>query len=96
MNTEVPKKRRGRPPGSTGKTGPRPGSRPYRLANLPVGEHFLLEVPAGVPVTNYMQQIAADIGRVGLNGKVTQQLLIGIQPTTRQVYDIIRIVREIQ
>ncbi len=90
MNTEVPKKRRGRPPG---KTGPRPGSRPFILVSLVINESVLFAVPAGKPLARHMQQIATDIQRNGLSSKVKQELFICIQPTTREVVDAIRVTR---
>ena len=75
-------------------TGLQIGSRPWKLAQLERGESLALEVPLGVTVTRYMQQIGVDIGRVGLRGQVVQQHFLAIQPTTRQVIDFVRITKD--
>lgn len=93
-------KRRGRPPGSKtradaeprAKTGPRVGSRPYLLANMKPGERAWLEAPTG-RAQAFMQQIAADILRSGTQGLITQALILGIQPSTRKVYELVMLTR---
>lgn len=93
-------KKRGRPPGSKTrddaaprkKTGPRPGSRPYLIANLKHGQRVFLEAPVG-DVQRFMQQVAADITRCELQGKVVQGIVLGIQPSTRNVYELVMLTR---
>lgn len=100
MDEPTPKKR-GRPPGSKTradakpreKTGPRPGSRPHMLANMELGERTFLEAPQG-RVQAFMQQIGADITRGNLQGKITQTLILGIEPATRQVYELVMLTRK--
>lgn len=75
------------------KTGPRPGSRPWQLVNLAFGECLVIQVPRDKAVSTFMQQINTDILRNGLKGKVTQQHLIGVQPSTREVVDLVRVSR---
>lgn len=83
------RKKRGRPPG---KTGPRPGSRPFLLANLKHGQRAFLEAPAG-DVQRFMQQVAADISRGGLKGRVTQALVVGIQLNNRAMHELVMVTR---
>lgn len=40
-----------------------------------------------------MAQIQTDIGRNGLQGKVTQAVFIAIHPATREVVDLVRVER---
>ncbi len=54
---------------------------------------MLLPVPRGKAVTSYMQQIATDILRTKLTGKVQQRLLIGVAPDNREVFDIVLLTR---
>lgn len=90
----VPAKRRGRPPGSgggPGSLGPRAGSRPWRLSQLAPGESLLLEVPPLRETQAFMQQVAADFTRV--DGSFTQELVLGVRPRQREIFEIIRVTR---
>lgn len=91
--TKPAPKRRGRKPGQGlgVKTGPHVGSRPWALLRLAPGESMFLEASNGV--TRLMQQVATDLHRNGLQGVMTQTHLLAIQPTTREVVDIVRITR---
>lgn len=73
-------------------SGPRPGSRPFLLSNMKPGDSALLEAPLG-RLQPFMNQIAVDIGRCGLNGKITQSTILGVELSTRQVYEIVRVTR---
>ena len=88
--TTAPKKR-GRPPGT--KLGPRVGSRPWKLAQMMPGDRIFLEAPGG-NLQNFMKQIGADISRGGLSGLVTQTLILGIEPATRNVIDLVMLTRK--
>jgi hypothetical protein len=91
MEEKPPPKRRGRPPGSsTGPTGPRIGSRPWKLAQLGPGETLLLEAPKG-RLQPFMQQVAADFIRSGMQGKLEQVFILGIEPSTRIVHEIVMV-----
>ena len=68
------------------------GSRPSMINRLAVGESLFLQAPPG-RVVAFMGQVSEDIGRVGLRGKVSQSLIIGVEPTTREVYDIVKVTR---
>lgn len=85
--------RRGRPPGSGlgVKLGPRVGSRPWALLNLQPGESLFFQAQNGVP--RLMAQIATDMQRNGLSGAMTQTVFLAIQPTTREVIEIVRVTR---
>lgn len=87
-------KRRGRKPGQgLGiKTGPRPGSRPWMLANLKVGDALYFEAPLGHSART-MGWIAADITKAEANGEFKQTHFIAIQPHTKQVIDIVQVTR---
>lgn len=89
----IPKRKPGRPVGSkdTRIRAPRPGSRTWLIANMQPGDVLLFERKEGGPVGALMQQIGTDIRRAGLGGKVLQTHLIAIQPTTRDVHDIVRL-----
>jgi hypothetical protein len=89
---ETPKKRRGRPPGSTGPTGPRVGSRPWQITRMQPGERLFLEAPVG-RLQRFMQQIAVDISRCKLNRLVTQTHMLGVIPSTREVVDMVILTR---
>ncbi len=73
-------------------TGPRIGSRVWKIAQLDEGDSLLLEAPAG-RLQPFMQQVNVDIMRAGMKGRVSQSLILGIEPATRQVYEIVRLVR---
>lgn len=87
----------GRPLGSKDrnprKGQPHVGSRPWMLLRMQIGDVMLIENKRGGPVGKLMQQIQADISRNGLKGKMVQSHLLGVQPTSREVFDIIRIER---
>lgn len=92
-------KRRGRPLGSKSRTpkkpyAPRAGSRPYALLQMMSGDRIYLESPGRDRTQAFMQQIAADIGRTGLQGKVTQTLVLGIIPDSRAVIDLVMVTRK--
>lgn len=90
--TQSQPKRRGRPPGSgMGKIGPRIGSRPWALLRLQPGERIFLEVRGSVAST--MQQIGTDVQRNGLGGKITQTLVLGVVPSSRDVIDLVMLTR---
>ena len=72
---------------------PRIGSRPWQLVNLAPGNSLYFEVPEGQSVTKLMQQINTDILRNDLAGKMKQQHIIGVQPTSRCVIDLVRVTR---
>lgn len=88
--SDAPPKRRGRPLGS--KYGPQVGSRPWLLTRLEPGARMFLEAPAG-NLSKFMTQIATDIQRNGLKGKVTQTMVLGIVPATRVVIELVMITR---
>lgn len=90
---QPPKRKPGRPVGSkdTRPRGPRPGSRIWAISNMQPGDVLLFERKDGGPVGALMQQIGTDIRRAGLGGKVLMTHIIGIQPTARDVYDIVRL-----
>lgn len=71
------------------------GSRPSMINRLAVGESLFLQAPLG-RVVAFMGQVSADIGRIGLRGKVSQSLIIGVEPATREVYDIVKITRNVE
>ncbi len=77
---------------SDNKLGPRVGSRPWTLLNLAVGQSAYFEAPPG-RLQAFMSQIAGDIIRNNLKGKVVQSLIIGVQPTSREVVDLVRVTR---
>jgi hypothetical protein len=59
------------PKGGPGiKRGPRPGSRPWTLVNMKVGDRLFFE--AHNSTVRLMQQIGADMHRNGLTGKIRQ------------------------
>lgn len=90
-DTPTPK-RRGRKPGQGKgvKLGPRVGSRPWALLRLKPGEALLLPAPPG-KVVNLMGQVQADATRNGL--RITQAMFLAIQPSTREVLEIVRVTR---
>lgn len=90
-----PPKPRGRKPGQGlgVKTGQRPGSRPWLITNLKPGESLFLEAPKG-RLQPFMQQVAADIYRVGLATLVSQSLVLGIEPATREVFELVKLTRK--
>lgn len=71
-------------------TGPRIGSRPWKLSQLAPGESLLLEAPPG-RVSAFMQQVGVDCRRVG--GDFSQALILGVEPNRRVVLDIVRVTR---
>ena len=89
----IPKRKAGRPVGAkdTRPRGPQPGSRSWMIMNMEPGDVLLFENKNGGPVGPLMSQIGVDIRRAGLAGVVVQTHIIGIQPTTRDVYDIVRL-----
>jgi len=72
------------------KTGPRVGSRPWQLLRLKPGERIFLEAPPGRSQA-FMQQVAADIQRNNLRGKRSQTLILGVEPATRTIIDIVMV-----
>lgn len=96
MSTEekAPTKRRGRKPGQGlgVKTGMRPGSRPWMLSNLKVGDALYFEAPLGHSART-MGWIAADITKAEAKGEFKQTHFIAIQPHTKQVIDIVQVTR---
>lgn len=93
--TKTPKpaaKKRGRQFGSGMgvKLGPRPGSRPFTLLSLKSGVRILFEAPPG-RATALMQQIQADTTRNGI--KVKQAIVLGVQPDTRELLEIVAVTR---
>lgn len=72
-------------------TGPRIGSRPWKLSQLAPGESLLLEAPPG-RTQAFMQQIGADIHRT-TDGGFSQALILGVSPSDRSVVDIVRVTR---
>lgn len=71
----------------------RVGSRPWLLVNMAVGDTLIFESHVKGQVANLMQQIMTDILRNGLRGKIKQSHLIAVQPTTKEVYDLVRVER---
>jgi hypothetical protein len=71
-------------------TGPRIGSRPWKLSQLAPGESLLLEAPPGRG-TAFMQQVGVDCRRAG--GGFSQALILGVDPDRRVVVDIIRVTK---
>lgn len=69
------------------------GSRPWMLSNMAIGDVLLFENKNGGPVGKLMQQIACDVSRIGFKGKVVQSHLLAVQPTSREVFDIVRVER---
>lgn len=78
------------------KYGPRIGSRPWKLLQLEPGECLLLSAPSGQPLQAFMQNIASDITRNGLKGQLHQSLILGIEISTRQVYEIVKVSRDVE
>ena len=70
---------------------PRPGSRPYALANMAPGSSLLFEAPKGM-VVKRMGQIGVDASRVGVS--ITMSHFLAIQPNTREVIEVIRVTRD--
>ena len=70
----------------------RPGSRPHTLENLEVGSSHFFQVKKQ-STSKLMQQISVDISRVGLNGRLKQEVLLAIQPTTKQVVELVMVTR---
>ena len=68
-------------------------SRAASLRGLAPGRSLLLDAPLG-RVAAFMQQIQADISRLGLSGQFTQSHILGIDPRTREVVDIVRVTRK--
>ena len=68
------------------------GSRPSMINRLAVGESLFLQAPTG-RLGQFMQQVSSDIQRIGLKGKVSQSLIIGVESATREVYDIVKVTR---
>mgnify|MGYP000146140800 FL=1 len=93
MNLSVNGKPLGRPKGTGKPMGPRPGSRLHMLANMKPGQRVFLEVPAG-RLQAFMAQVGTDISRGKLGGLITQALILGINPTTRQVIDLVMLTRK--
>ena len=91
-----PRRPPGRPKGSKDKVfkprGPREGSRPHTLLNLEPGERCFFEAEVGRG-GRLMQQIGADISRNGLQGKVSQRLLLAIEPSSREVVELVMVTR---
>lgn len=83
-------KRRGRKAGV--KTGPRIGSRPWLLSRMGVGDALCFEAPLR-QASRLMMQIQTDIGRLGLSGAFEQRHYVAVQPTEKDVIDIVRVVR---
>lgn len=73
-------------------TGPHPGSRPHRIAALALGERTFFEAPSG-RLSAFMQQVGTDIGRCGLRGRVAMAHVLGIQPVTREVIELVMCTR---
>jgi hypothetical protein len=72
---------------------PRIGSRPWILSRLGSGATTWLAVPDGRANAAFMQQIAADISRLGLSGQFTQALYIAVNPRTLAVHELISVTR---
>ena len=67
-------------------------SRPWKLAHLKPGESLILEVPPGRSLSAFMSQCVVDFGRIeGM--KFSQALVLGVDPKTRTVSDLVRITR---
>lgn len=73
-------------------SGARPGSRPFALLHMKPGKTLLFEAEAGKGGL-LMQQINTDIYRTGLQGKITQELVIGVVVASRLCIDIVRLTR---
>lgn len=83
----------GRPKGTGRKLGPRTGSRASLLLSLQPGQRTILEAPKG-RLGPFMAQIHTDANRSGLNGRISVALLLGLNPTTREVIDLVVITRK--
>jgi hypothetical protein len=80
------------PKGGPGiKRGPRPGSRPWTLVNMKVGDRLFFE--AHNSTVRLMQQIGADMHRNGLTGKIRQTHVLGIDIAEREVLDLVLVER---
>lgn len=66
---------RGRPKGSTGPNGLRPGSRKYQMVNLKLGESVIFVGQPGVSIGSFQAQVAASfrLGQNMSNQGLTQQ-----------------------
>ena len=81
------------PKGGPGiKRGPRPGSRPWTLLNMRLGDRLFFEAPPGHTV-RLMQQIGADMHRNGLTGKIQQTHVLAVDTREREVLDLVLVER---
>lgn len=91
MNTPTSQpKKRGRKPGV--KTGPQVGSRPWHLLRMVKGDclFFASNKPS---VMALMGRINSDIHKNNLTGKFKQTHFIAVQPSTKEVLDLVRVER---
>lgn len=71
----------------------RPNSRAWRISQMQPGDSILFERPTTRPLPAFQQTLSIDIGRAGMRGLVSQSLLLGIELSTRQTYEIVRLTR---
>lgn len=68
------------------------GSRPSQISRLEPGESLFLCAPRG-RLAQFMSQIRVDIARAGMSGQVSQSLVLGVEPSTREVYELVKLSR---
>lgn len=80
--------------GKRASAGPRIGSLTWTLLNIEPGCCHLFAVPEDRTNQVYMQYIASGISRTGLQGKLHQTLVLGIEVSTRKVIEIVKVARD--
>lgn len=73
-------------------TGPRHGSMADRLLSMQPGDVEFFDATSRGPMP-LQQTVCACAKRNGLTGKLKQEWFVSVQPTTREVIDIVRVTR---
>lgn len=73
-------------------TNPRLNSRAWKLKMMERGDRLLFEAAAGKGQKT-MQQIAADLTRLNLVGMTNMSIAIGVEYSTRKLFDIVIVER---